>query len=156
MGTDQPGRPVRRDPLLSTPTRVGMLLGVSAAVYAVTLAGVAGLQAESDATVAAARAPAIDAVDLARRANDGLEARVIAADRAARDLVGAYDGTAADAAAYRVRLDDLAALVAEIRGTAAALPNRIPLPAVVIHGAVGGSRSSRPPATSGRTGASGR
>jgi len=156
MGADRPGRPVRRDPLLSTPARAGMLLGVSAAVYAVTLAGVAGQQAGSDAALAAARAPDLAAVDTARAANDALEARVRAADRATRDLAHAYDGTAADAADYQARLDELTALVAEVRGSAAALPNRIPLPAVVIHGSIGGTRSSRPPATSGRTGASGR
>jgi hypothetical protein len=133
-----------------------MLLGVSAAVYAVTLAGVAGLQADSDAALVAARAPGLAALDTAKAANDALEARILAADSAARDLVHAYDGTAADAADYQARLDDLAALVAKVQGSAAALPNRIPLPAVAIHGPIGGTRSSRAPATSGRTGASGR
>jgi hypothetical protein len=133
-----------------------MLLGVSAAVYAVTLAGVAGIQAESDAAVAAARAPFQDAVARARDANDELEARVVAADGTARSLVVSYTGAASDAARYEARLDDLAALVAEIEGSAASLPNRIRLPAVVARGAVGGTRSTRPPATSGRTGASGR
>jgi hypothetical protein len=143
-------------PLLSTPARAGLLIGASAAVYAVTLAGVAGWQADTSNATAAVRASGLDAVTRARTANDRLESSVATLEADARRLVADY-GTATDAAAaYQARLDELASLVAEVSGTAAALPARIALPAVTTHGAIAGAgRSSRAPATSGRTGASG-
>ena len=143
-------------PAFSTTTRAGVLLGVSAAVYAASLAGVSGLQSEADAALAASRRPGADAVRHAAAANDALETRVRAIDRAARDLLDEYHAATLDVEAYQARLDALAGLVAEVEGTAAALPARISLPSVAIHGAVGTARGSRPPATSGRTGASGR
>jgi hypothetical protein len=153
-------RPVHRSeakaPILSTPARAGLLLGASAAVYAVTLAGVSGWQAEASEATAAARASGLDAVSSARAANDGLQSIIDGLDAGARRLVDAYGGTAGDAAAYQARLDALASLVAEVQGTAATLPARIQLPTVTLHGAISGpSRSGRAPATSGRTGASG-
>jgi len=58
-----------------------------------------------------------------------------------------------DVASYEARLDELAALVAEVQGSAAALPTRISLPSVTMRGAVGGS--GRAPATTARSAASG-
>ena len=146
-----------RAPLLSTPARAGLLLGASAAVYAVTLAGVSGLQAEAGGTAAAARASRLDAVTRARAANDRLEATLAQLDAGARRLVDGYGTAAGDTTDYQARLDELSALVAEVQGSAAALPARIQLPTVTVHGAISGStRSSRAPATSARTGASGK
>ena len=150
------GRPEARPrQLLSTPARAGLLLGASAAVYAVTLAGVTGWQAETTTAAAVTRAAQFDAVTKARAANDDLEDTVRDLEGTARGLVAEYAGAADEAAAYRARLEDLSALVADVQGTAAAIPARISLPAVAIHGAVGGGRSSRAPATAARTGASG-
>ena len=67
----------RKEAILTTPARAGMLVGASAAVYALTLAGISGLQAEADAAVAAARAPYQDVLAQTRAANDELEARVL-------------------------------------------------------------------------------
>ena len=74
-------RSSRREAILNTPARAGMLVGASAAVYALTLAGVSGLQAETDASVAAARAPYQDIVAQTRAANDELEARILEGQR---------------------------------------------------------------------------
>ena len=146
-----------RTPLLSTPARAGLLLGASAAVYAVTLAGVSGWQAEAADAATAARASRMDAVTQARAANDRLEATLARLDSGAKQLVDAYGTAAGDTSDYQARLDELSALVAEVQGTAAALPARIQLPTVTVHGAIAGStRSSRAPATSARTGASGK
>jgi hypothetical protein len=134
-----------------------LLLGASAAVYAMTLAGVSGLQADSADAATAARASRLDTVMQARAANDTLEATVAQLASGAKQLVNGYGTAAGDASDYQARLDQLSALVAEVQGTAAALPARIQLPTVTVHGAIAGpSGASRAPATSARTGASGK
>lgn len=142
----------RSEAILSTPARAGMLLGASAAVYAVTLAGVSGLQAQQDAAVIAARQPSVDRIAAVRAANDSLEASLVAIDAKARTLASDYAAAGGDISSYQARLDELAGLVATIQGSAAALPTRIALPSVSMHGKVG---SSKAPATSSTTGASG-
>jgi hypothetical protein len=140
------------------PARAGMLIGASAAVYAVTLAGVAGLQASSDAAVAAGRQPYLDAIAETRAANDALAAALLEADTGSRALAASYANTSAAVAAYQAALDDLAVLVAEVEGSAAALPSRIVLPTVKARGAIptgAGGGSSRAPVTNTRSGASG-
>ncbi len=156
--TDRPARPAvqRTEAVLSTPTRAGMLIGASAAIYAVTLAGVSVMQADSDAAIVARRQPYLEAVAAARSANDALEIAVVKADDAARALAGDYAAVGGDVASYQSRLDELAALVAEVRGSAAALPTRISLPTVSVRSAgSGGGSSSRAPATKATTAASG-
>jgi hypothetical protein len=158
-GVVSPARPVahRREAILGTPARAGMLIGASAAVYAVTLAGVAALQAQADAETAARRAPLVEAAARTRAANDRLEAVIREADAQVRGLASEYASTTTDVTAYQARLDALAALVADVQGSAAALPTRIKLPAVTVHGAIargssGGARSA--PATRSTTSAS--
>ncbi|HEY3334221.1 MAG TPA: hypothetical protein VGK16_03200 [Candidatus Limnocylindrales bacterium] len=154
----RPATAHRKEGFLTTPARAGMLLGGSAAVYAVTLAGIAALQASSDAQVAARRQPWVDQVAEARSANDALEQALLRADADARWLASEYDTVGGDVATYQARLDDLAALVAEVEGSAAALPTRIALPKVTMRGAVttrsSSGRSSAPTSTS-TSGASG-
>lgn len=140
--------------VLSTPTRAGMLIGASAAIYAVTLAGVSVMQADSDAAVVARRQPYLEAVAAARSANDALEVAIVKADGAARALAGDYGAVSGDVASYQSRLDELAALVAEVQGSAAALPTRISLPTVSVRSASSGG-SSKAPATKATTAASG-
>ena len=148
----------RRDAFLTMPARAGMLLGASAAVYAVTLAGVAALQASSDATIAARRQPYLDAIAETRAANDALEAALLTADEETRALAASYAAVGADVAAYQAALDNLATLVAEVEGSAAALPSRIALPTVTARGAIprgSGGGGSGAPATNSKSGASG-
>lgn len=154
-------RPVvaRKEALFGTSSRAGMLFGASAAIYAVTLAGIAGLQGQSDAAVAAERVPYLGAVREARAANDVLEATIVATDTEVRALIANYDAVTGDVTAYQTQLDSLAALVSEVEGSAAALPARIKLPTVSMAGSV--ARSSRgttssAPKTTAKTGASGR
>jgi uncharacterized protein YlxW (UPF0749 family) len=144
----------KRAAILDTPARAGMLIGISAAVYAVSLAGVAGLQFQTQTATAAAQAPMLAALDRTRAANDALEATLIAADARARALEGEYASVGTNAAAFQRQLDDLASLVADVKGSAAALPTTISLPTVKAHGAVSGS--SRAPSTAGVTSASGK
>ncbi len=128
----------RGQALLSTPARAGMLVGVSAAIYAVTLAAVAGLQSQSQADAAAQNQPAIDAVAQAKAANDALEAAIGAADARARALAGEYNAMSTDMTATQAQFAQLSALVAEIQGSAAKLNANFTLPTVTMHGAIGG------------------
>lgn len=137
-------RPEAKAPILSTPARATLLLGASAAVYAVTLTGMSGLQAQASAATAAERASGLDAVAGAHAANDRLEATVDELDAGARQLVVAYGTTADHTSAYQARLDALASLVAEVQGTAATLPARIQLPTVTLHGAISAAHAGAP------------
>ncbi len=148
----------RRETLLTMPARAGMLIGASAAVYAVTLAGIGALQASNDAAIAASRQPYLDAIAETRAVNDALESALLAADAEARALAASYASVGADVATYQARLDTLAALVAEVEGSAAALPSRISLPTISARGAIPSGSSgggSKAPATNTRSGASG-
>ena len=78
----------RNEAFLTTPARAGMLLGASAAIYAITLAGIAALQASDDAAVAARRQPWVDAIAAERVANDELEANLTSASDNATWLGG--------------------------------------------------------------------
>lgn len=140
-----------REALLTTPARAGMLLGASAAVYAVTLAGISVLQSQDDSAVAARRQPYLDAVAERRAANDALESALVRADAQVRALGGFYAQAGDNVVAFEARLEALAALVAEVQGSAASLPTQISLPKVTVSTSVG----ARAPATSTRTGASG-
>ncbi len=147
----------RHETILSMPARAGMLIGASAAMYAATLAGISVLQARDDASIAATREPLLQAVATSKAANDALAARIQAANGSISALITDYGATGADVAAYQARLDSLAALVAEVQGSAAALPARIKLPTVSIRGPIssGGGGGGSAPKTSGKSGASG-
>ncbi len=125
------------------PARAGMLLGASAAVYAISLAGVAALQAADDAAIAARRQPFLDAIAASRAANDALEASITGADARSSALADRYGIMAADVTAYESDLDALAALVAKVEGSAAALPSRISLPSVRPAGPIASRSSGR-------------
>lgn len=147
---------LRHETILSMPARAGMLIGASAAMYAVTLAGISVLQSRDDASMVAAQAPVLQAVAETRAANDALAARIDAANGSISALIAEYGSMGADVAAYQARLDSLAALVAEVQGSAAALPARIKLPTVSARGPISsGGGGGAAPKTSGKSGASG-
>ena len=147
---------IRHDTVLSMPVRAGMLIGASAAMYAATLAGISVLQSREDASLAATREPLLQAVAETRAANDALAARIEEANGAASVLITDYGSMGADVAAYQARLDSLAALVADVQGSAAALPARIKLPTVSVRGPISsGGGGGAAPKTSGKSGASG-
>ena len=127
-------------------------------MYAVTLAGVAAIQSSNDAAIAARRQPYLDAIAETRATNDALEAALLEADAEARALAASYATVGTDVAAYQAALDDLATLVAEVQGSAAALPSRIALPTVTARGAIPRGSSgggSTAPTTNTKSGASG-
>lgn len=156
VARERPEAPVkvarRNEALLTTPARAGMLIGASAAIYAVSLAGVAALQSGSDAELAAQREPYLEAVARTRAANDELEAALTTIGTRAEALAGAYANAGDTVAAYEARLATLSALVAEVQGSAAALPSRVSLPKITVRASVGRSKA---PTTTAKSGASG-
>lgn len=142
----------QKEAILSTPIRAGMLIGASAAIYAVSLAAVSTLQYRSEMDLAAHNQPMLDTIARARAANDALQASVVAAGTRTQAVAAEYGAAGKDIAAYQAQLDSLAQLVAKVQGSAAALSTKISLPSVSIHGSVGGSGSA--PATTATTSAS--
>jgi cell division protein FtsB len=144
----------RGDALLSTATRAGVLIGVSAAVYAVSLAAVSGLQAQSQAQAAAAAQPALDALTRTKAANDQITAAIQDADARLQALAHDYDATSTDMAAYQAEFQQLSALVAKIQGSAAAMNANFKLPSVTMRGAIssGGGGGTTVVTTTGGSG----
>lgn len=128
----------RGDALLGTATRAGMLVGVSAAVYAVSLAAVAGLEAQTQAQAADAAKPALQALAATKAANDEIDAAVRDADARLRALTQDYTTASTDMTDYQARFQQLSALVAKVQGSAAAMNANFKLPTVTMRGAVGG------------------
>jgi hypothetical protein len=133
-------------------TRAGVLVGVSAAIYAVSLASVAGLQSASTAQAVADTQPGLDAVARAKAANDEIEAQLKDADTRLQALAHDYDATTTDLSAYQAQFQQLSSLVAKIQGSAAALNTNFKLPSVTIHGSVGGSGGGSTVTTTGGSG----
>jgi hypothetical protein len=106
------------------PIHVAVAVGVTAGLYAVSLAGVTALQHDTDTRLAAERAPAAAAVEAFRIANDALDT----------DLAGLSSGFAGAADTYRVvagrvgahesALASLGKRVAAVEGSASSL--RVP------------------------------
>ena len=106
------------------PVHVAVTVGVTAGLYAVSLAGVTALQHDTDARLAAERAPASATVEALRSAHDALDA----------DLAGLSAGYSGAAETYRVLADRIGAhksaltslekRVAAVEGSASSL--RVP------------------------------
>lgn len=136
------------------PVHLAVLTGATAGVYAMTLAGVTGLQASTDARLAAARDPIVAAIAEQQVAHDHLEAAVEAADAAYAAAAARYAALLASLGEHEGALAALAAEVTAAEGSAATLvvPPRPALPAV---SASAGTRAAPRPATNATTGASG-
>jgi len=135
--------------LRRVPAHIGVMLGLSTAAYAVTLAGVAADQSQAEAATAAARAPAVAAVDSLTHGNDDVDAALARADTMLAAVSRDYQLAGERLAALEGALNGFAGSVAQINGVSRALPASVPLPAVTMS-----SRSSVP-ATHATTGASG-
>jgi len=138
------------------PTHLAVLVGVSAGAYAVSVAGVAALQAHADARLTAERAPFGQAADAAAADHDSLEAAVEIAARRYLELTSRYDQLGGRITTVEDALDSLATRAATLTESAASLPTRFSLPTVrsAPRVVVSAPRSSAPK-TSATTGASG-
>jgi hypothetical protein len=138
------------DDRLPVPAHVGVLVGLSAGAYALTLAAVAGIQSTTEARHAAERAPTVAAIHALAAGHDALSARLAAARGAYDAAVGTYAAVGSRFASLEADLAALAATVSEIDGAAAALPDSVPLPKVTTS-----VRQVSTPASHTTTGASG-
>jgi hypothetical protein len=118
------------------PIHLGIAVGVSASVYAVSLAAVTGLQSAQNAQIAADFAPAAAAVDRLDAVDSDLEARLEAASAAFDDSASAFSTVADQVPALEARLKDLAGTVSQIQGTSISIPSGGALPRVPKAGGV--------------------
>jgi len=122
-------RPATQTP---RPVHVAVAVGVTAALYAVSLAGVTALQAGTDARLAAERAPAAAAVDALRTSHDLTEAELARIAAGYSGAAAAYQRIADEISSHEAALGLLGERVAAVEGSAASL--RVPtfsrLPAV--------------------------
>jgi len=135
---------------IAAPAHLGVILGLSTGAYALTVAAVTGLQAGTEATARAERAPTIAAVDAMTMDHDRLAARLEVSRAAYEAAAGAYSTAGLQVADLEARLNALAAAVNDVSGTAATLPSGVKLPPVSRSVAAGPA-----PATQATTGASG-
>ena len=133
----------------AVPPNILVLVGTTTAAYALTLAGVAALQARSEAGLTAARAPAAARLAELARGHELLLERLQLASRRYEDAASQYVATTDALAGVRDELAAFAALVGEIDGISRTMPTsiRVPQPRMTV-------RISAP-ATSATTGASG-
>jgi hypothetical protein len=117
-------------PSIGVPVHIGVLLGLGTGAYALSLAFVSGLQATSEAAIAAQRAPAMATIDALDRGHARLEADLKAARSTYEAAAAAYAATGSGFQDLEARLADLAAAVAKVNGTAASMPTTVRLPSV--------------------------
>lgn len=136
------------------PVHLAVLTGAAAGVYAVTLAGVTGLQASTDSRLAAARDPIAAAIAEQRAEHDRLEAAVERAGAAYGAAAARYATLLETLGDHEGALAALGADVAAAEGSAASLvvPARPALPSV---SSAAGTRGAPRPRTNATTGASG-
>ncbi len=114
------------------PVHVAVAIGVSAGVYAISLAGVTGLQAASNAQLAHDRTPAADAVAQLKASHDALDAGLAKLDGAYSEAASRYAEITAQIAGHEASLSRLGKQVNAAEGSAStlAVPTVSRLPAV--------------------------
>jgi hypothetical protein len=133
------------------PPHLAVLLGASAGIYAVSLAGVAALQSSADQARIDDAAPLDAATVSLSGGHDALEIGLDRAARAYAEAAAGYDRLAPRLDAMEASLDALAGTVAQVSGAAKALPGRVSLPTVTRTVTV----RAKAPVTHATTGASG-
>ena len=127
------------------PIHVVVAVGMTAGLYAISLAGVATLQSASDARLAAGRAPAADAVAGLTSAHDALEASLGTLNDAYARAAGAYAGIAKAIVGHEQALAALGQQVQAAAGSAAALS--VPAISLVVPRRSGSASTASAPTT---------
>lgn len=112
------------------PAHLAVLLGASAGIYAVSLAGITALQSATDQTLIDERAPFGTATSTLAGGHDALETDLERAARAYGDAAAGYDRLGPRLDAMETSLDTLAGTVSQVSGAAKALPGHVTLPVV--------------------------
>lgn len=133
------------------PLHVPIALGVTAGLYAISLAGVTALQARNDAALAASHRPLADAVAGVTSERAALERDLHATVDALNAASSAYGTAANGTSTLNASLARLARQVAAATGAAARIPQTSGLPA-----APGTVTVATAPTTQATTGASGK
>jgi len=128
---------------LRRPIHFGALLGLSTGLYATTLVGSAVLQQRADDDLSAARSPAAALADELQSANVRLATAIDDLSERELGVSRGYAIVRSQVNDAEAALGELATLVGDVRGAAAALPQRIALPAIPSAGSV---RVSKAPA----------
>ncbi len=172
MTTDQPPR-TTTDP--KRPYHVGVALGLTTGVYAMSLLATTSMQIEQDRAVIADRDPVQAAIEALDRHHDEMEASLLQARLRYQDGTEGYEALAERLAALEARLAATDKSVSAVERLGASLPSDLSIPGVTRTtrrgGSTGGGSSSdggsstvklppppaaaAPPPTSGSTGASG-
>ncbi len=132
------------------PIHVVVAVGLTAGLYAVSLAGVTALQAMSDERLAEDRAPAADAIARLKLSHDALDSRLTQLDGSYSAAAERYKAVADGIADHEKALDVLGKQVKTAAGSAAALSvpsTRLPAVSrstVYVSTRSAGSGSSRP------------
>jgi hypothetical protein len=118
------------------PIHLGIAVGISASLYAVSLAAVTGLQSAQNAQASAASAPLRTSVDQLDSANADLEARLTAARAAFDASAASFSDVVGTVPGFEGRLKALAGTVTKIHGTSVSLPSGAAIPRVSSSGSV--------------------
>jgi hypothetical protein len=103
------------------PIHIGIAVGVSASMYAVSLAAVTALQSQQDAQIGSGYAPLAEAADRLDATNAGLEARMDAARAAFDASATAFSDLAGRVPGFETRLEALASTIAKLHGSTVSL-----------------------------------
>ena len=134
------------------PMHLAVLVGASAAAYALSLAGMTALQSATDQALIDARAPRADLAARLTAEHDRLQAQVDRSTAAYADSAARFDAVAAGIESLDGSLDRYAGRMASVTGAARALPGHVSLPTV----SRAPTTARAKPATSSTTGASGK
>lgn len=134
------------------PLHVPIAMGVTAGIYAVSLAGITALQSGADAALAASRQPLADGLSRVSTERAALEGDLRTTVDALNAAGQAYGSVGEQSASLQAAVAALASEVQAATGAAASVPSSIRLPAAPTTVTV----TVTAPATSATTGASGK
>jgi hypothetical protein len=112
------------------PYHVGVFLGLSAGLYAVSLAGVTALQSTSDRAIAETQAPGVAALEAVRAGHDELDRRLANAGSAYGSAAAGYQQAADSLTSLEQALEGLRTSVGKVTGVTSSLPSHVSLPAL--------------------------
>lgn len=118
------------------PIHLGIAVGVSASLYAVSLAAVTGLQSTQNDQTSVALTPFATSADGIDQANGDLEARLVAARAAFDASASSFSDIASAVPGFEARLKALAGTVAKVHGTSVSMPSGVAIPRVSSSGPV--------------------
>jgi hypothetical protein len=104
-----------------TPVHVAAALGISAGIYALSLAGVTSLQAATNAQLAADRAPAAEAIAKLKATHDALDAGLARLDNVYAGAASSYSAITRQITDHEQALARLGTQVKAAEGSASSL-----------------------------------